>query len=56
MGVFEFIKEIGISMSMPLFLQEERLLEHMSSGVMMASKEYFLKEQNKQELTFQYKL
>lgn len=44
-GVVELSKELKISMIMPLFLQEERLLEYVSPGVMMVSKEYFLKEQ-----------
>lgn len=51
MGVVDLSEEIEISMSMSLFLQGESLLEYV-----MASKEYFLKEQNKHELTFQYKL
>lgn len=38
-------------MIMALFLQEERLLEYVSPRVMMVSKEYFLKEQNRHELT-----
>lgn len=38
-------------MIMALFLQEERLLEYVSPRVMMVSKEYFLKEQNRRELT-----
>lgn len=38
-------------MIMALFLQEERLLEYVSPRVMMVSKEYFVKEQNRRELT-----
>lgn len=38
-------------MSVALFLQEGRSLEYVSPGVIMVSKEYFLKEQNKHELT-----
>lgn len=43
-------------MSILLFLQEEILLEYVSTGVIMVSKEYFLKEKNEHESTLQYKL
>lgn len=55
-GVVEISRELEIGVIMPLFLQEERLLEYVSLGVMVVSKEYFLKEQNKHELALQYKL
>lgn len=57
-GVVEISRELEmeIGVIMPLLLQEERLLEYVSLGVMMVSKEYFLKEQNKHELVLQYKL
>lgn len=57
-GVVEISRELEIEIGviMPLLLQEERLLEYVSLGVMMVSKEYFLKEQNKHELVLQYKL
>lgn len=51
MGVVELSKELELSVIMALFLQEERILEYVSPGVIMVSKEYFLKEQNKHELT-----
>lgn len=51
MGVVELSKELELSVIMALFLQEERVLEYVSPGVIMVSKEYFLKEQNKHELT-----
>lgn len=51
MGVAELSKGLERSMIMALFLQEERLLEYVSPRVMMVSKEYFLKEQNRHELT-----
>lgn len=56
MGVAELSKGLERSMIMALFLQEERLLEYVSPRVMMVSKEYFLKEQNRHELTAYYKL
>lgn len=55
-GVVEISRELEIGVIMPLFLQEERLLEYVSLGITMVSKEYFLKEQNKHELALQYKL
>lgn len=55
-GVVEISRELEIGVIMPLFLPEERLLEYVFLGVMMVSKEYFLKEQNKHELALQYKL